>query len=272
MMKNISKSDSALSKFIRTLDERLTKNDFLQMSFEDFIEFIPYYDGEYEIDGEAIEYLADYFGKLNIETEPRIRKGFTKRRIDSPILLYKCAGKFNHKTVSYRNGFLIVRMAVIMALSDGAASDVEMIKIRRIIWRLDFLTLAEKKALYVKANYFVLTKNGAEVKYRRIAVDKVVFIEKLPEISPSISMMLVKVAKDIAIADGVIQQSELRLLKDMYKALDMSVRSAESDLKKYADDQFIEIRSINKEELFHENQLDEVDDILGDLIMDFDGV
>ena len=55
MMKNISKSDSALSKFIRTLDERLTKNDFLQMSFEDFIEFIPYYDGEYEIDGEAIE-------------------------------------------------------------------------------------------------------------------------------------------------------------------------------------------------------------------------
>lgn len=271
-MKNINEPDDALSKFIGTLNAELTKNDFIQMSFDDFMEFIPYYNGEYKIDEESIKYLAEYFEKFSIETEPRIRKGITKHRIDSPILLYKCTGQFDHKTVSYRNGFLVVRMAVIMALSDGVASDAELKKIKRIIWGFNFLTLTEKKALYVKANYLVLTKNHVEDNYRRIAINRIGFIAKLPEVSQSTSMMLLNVAMDIAIADGVILQAELRLLKDMYKALDMSVRSAEPDLRKYADNQFIKIRQKDEEELFDENQLDEVDDILGDLIMDFDDI
>ena len=94
-------------------------------------------------------------------------------------------------------------------------------------------------------------------------------MERIQELNPVTAGRLLTIAKDVAIADGFIHRSELIFLQDMYRVLGLPARSARSDLETYANEKFIDLKSRGIVEYPTEDQLDEVDDLLGDLILDF---
>lgn len=254
--------------------ERLEKKDFIKLRFENFIDYFPYYDGGEKIDKESIVFLSEQFEKQSLESEPRIRQGIMNHNIISPIFVYRNVGSCDYHSLSYRNAFLMVRMGVIMAKVDGVADDQEILKIKNLIWNMRNLSIMEKSSLYVKANYFIDAENetdGRTRNYIRIALNRDALIEKLPELSQSASNAILKVAKDIAIADGFLERGELRLLQDIYKCLGMSARSTKPDLERYAAEKYIGLQAQKKNDLMSKVELDEIDDLLGDLLLDFDG-
>lgn len=272
-MTNNYDSQEKLDVYLQGLQEKLESLDVIELHFEDFTNYLPFYEGDFEIDKESISYLSKKFKENYLDSEPRIRSGIIKRAIDSPIILYKGDGSLSYKSPGYRNGLLMVRMAVIMSKVDGKIADDEITAIKKLIWDMSFLSLMEKRGLYAKAIYFISSGQKYDERardYIRAALCRDTLIEKIPDLSSGSARRLIEIAKCIAVADGFLERSELSLLQDMYRALGLPVRSAKSDLEKCAADKYIQIKSRDKKDLVSEKELDEMDDILGDLLLDFD--
>ena len=265
--------DSGLSAYLNQVGEQLKTDDLVKLSFEDLAAHIPYYNGEYELDKESISYLSSHFEKHFLDSEPRIRKGYVKHLIDSPIFIYKCDGSFDHHSNSYRHGFLMVRVAVVMSIIDGIIDSQELTQIRRMIWNMEFLSLTAKISLFAKANYFMAEGgelDAQEKDYKRMAISRSKLIERIPSLSEPTAKAFLKVAKDVAIADGFLDREELTFLQDIYRALGLSARGTKSDLKKYAETKHIDIEDLSSNKLIPEAELDEFDNVLGDLLFDYD--
>lgn len=272
-MNYINADNKGIDGYLEMIQSKIEKEDVIELSFEDFTDYIPYYDGEFEVNKESISYLAKKLTEHYLDSEPRIRKGFVKRAIDTPILLYKGDGSLNCKSSIYRNGLLMVRIAVIMAKVDGQTADEEIKAIKKLIWDMGVLSLMEKRALYAKAIYLLSSGQKYDEHardYVRAALDRETLIEKIPELSSGVANRILEISKEVAVADGFLERSELRFLQDIYSALGLSPRSAKPDLEKYAAEKYMDIKSRDTRDIIPEKDLDEMDDILGDLLLDFD--
>jgi len=136
------------SGFFKKLQQKLAVDDYARLTFDDFVEYIPFYDGGDVLDKDSISYLSSKFEEYSLESEPRIRQGYIKHHVNSPIFVYKSSGEFDHRSNSYRHGLIMVRMAVIMATADGNVDEKEVSKIKNMIWGMNILSITEKKALW----------------------------------------------------------------------------------------------------------------------------
>ena len=106
--------------------------------------------------------------------------------------------------------------------------------------------------------------------YKKMVVDRSQLVEKIPDLSKSAANALLRVAQDIAIADGFLDRQELTFLQDIYRAFGWSVRGAKFDLKKHAETKHIDMEDYSSSKLIPEAELDEFDNVLGDLLFDYD--
>ena len=262
-----------ISDYLKQIYEQLDSQDVVELRFDNFIEFLPSYNGEDEINKESIVYLSAQFQSHSLDSEPRIRQGFIKHELESPIFIYKSVGSFDPHSNGYRNGLLMVRVAAIMACIDSVIDEEEIIIIRNLIWDMNYLSMTEKNALYAKVKYLLAIDKEFDERardYISIFLDRDRLIEKIPELSQPVSKALLQVAQDIALADGFLERGELRLLQDIYRALGLSAHSTRTDLEKYAAEQYIDIKTRKSSSIMAEEELDEIYDVLGDMLMDFD--
>ena len=269
------KTDELL-ELLNKIQKWLEIHKFIELRFEDFTQHIPLHSGEEELSQESIKYLSNKLEEYHFESEPRIRQGFIKRKIYSPIFVYKKIGSIVSSSDNYKHGLLMVRIAVIMTKADGSIDDHERKSIENLIWDMGFLSETEKVSLFVKASYFMATDRIYDKQARqhiKIILNHDGFIEKLEDLNSSSQNTLLKVAKDIAIADGFLEKGELTLLQDMYRVMGLSARSAKTDLEKYAAKEYIDLKSktsINNNEAISNSEFEEFDDVLGDLLIEFD--
>lgn len=263
-----------LLNFLELIIEDLPEDDSLKFKFETFLPYLPALEDSSMMSKEAITMLADCFKEKGIQSEPRISRGYVKRSIESPIYIYKCDHDFDHTTENYRKALLQLRMAVVMALADNEVAEEELVSIKAMLWNMAYLSLPEKMALFVKAQYLVLSNHEIDERlrdYRRKLISQQSFIETFEGLERPLAMKLLTVAKDIAISDGYIEKGEVWVLRKMYKALEMSTRSVEKDLVEHAKQNHVYLKN-NKNEKYEPTtdiDDDEAMDLLGDILLDF---
>ena len=273
--KKFKKADS-ISKLIKEILATLEEKKYIELSFEDFAQFVPSYFGEEVISKDIINTISKLLKYNSLDSEPRIRQGFINRNIYSPIFIYKKNSSIDSSSDNYKHALLMVRIAVIMTKADGSIDDHERKSIDNLIWDMGFLSETEKVSLFVKASYFMATDRIYDKQARqhiKIILNHDGFIKKLEDLNPSSQKTLLKVAKDIAIADGYLEKGELSLLQDMYRVMGLSARSAKTDLERYAAKEYIDLKSktsFNNTEAISDIEFEEFDDVLGDLLMEFD--
>ena len=160
-----------------------------------------------------------------------------------------------------------------MTLVDRNVEESEIHAIKAIIWDMHFLSSCEKKALYAKAKYIIDAGNelGTQgARHKKLLLNRDAIIERISELSSSASTVILSVAKEIAIADNKLEQSETNLLKELYRALEMNVRSVTKDLQEYAKNKNVVLKSQPKNVMITESQIEEIEDVLGDLLFDFE--
>jgi len=262
-----------LLSFIELIVKDLPEEEFLKCKFETFLPYLPSIEDSDEMSKEAITILADCFKEKGVQSEPRISRGYVKRAIESPIYIYKCSNDFDHTADNYRKALLQLRMSVVMALSDNEVAEEELASIKTMLWSIAYLSRPEKMALWVKAQYLVLSNHEIDERlrdYRKKLISQQSFIETFEELERPLALKLLTVAKDIAISDGYIEKGEVWILRKMYKALDLPTRSVEKDLIEHAKKNHVYLKNNNEEyETTTNIDDDEAMDLLGDILLDF---
>lgn len=276
MDENQSTKAGLLEKQITGIRLKLDSNDLIEMSLSDFVAHIPGYSGECDLTPSDLKILAEAFGRKGIISQPRIHGSYVSRGIGSPVILFLDKGKFDHKAENYRYGLLLIQVAVIFARIDGNVDDREILQIRRLVSSLDFLSNREKIELAATALYFLSASTGVggseQVRdYLKVGLSKKLAVSRMASLSGTAKLTLIEVAKGVITADGMLQQFEIDFLQDIYKEFGMSARSVRPQLEKYAAKNHIMLPSRNSKN-FEPDILDEMDDVLGDLISDFDEV
>ncbi len=203
--------------------------------------------------------------KVGLSSEPRISQGFIKRSIFSPVYIYNENASLDIQAESYRYGLMMLRVAVMMAKVDGDVVETETTNIMNMIENAAFLSGYEKCALQAKAKFLLdkdLKYDDRARDYIRITLDRETFLKKIESMSRTSSFLLLNVAKQVALADGVIEKSENRLLQDMYRTLDLPARSTKSDLNKYMTKHGLEAGFWDDNKQFDEKELAQLERIL----------
>lgn len=273
----LSEGNIEFSSFLNQIYRQLETEDFIKIKFEDFLEFIPSIEKADVLSKDSISYISDFLHKNLLESEPKINRGFVERHVESPIYLFKNSGPFDHTSLGYKQGLVMVRMAVIMAFADGTVSEDELLTIKEVIWDMDWLSSMEKKSLFAKANYLIapgLEIDERTATYNKISLNRDVLVKRVSELSEKSATFIIQVAQDVAIADGFLDRGEITLLQDIYRVLEMSVRSVQGDLTRYAAKKHLYVTNGSvknrNEDLIPETEMDEIEDVLGDLLLDFD--
>ena len=273
----MSNYNRELSVFLKEIYNQLGTKDFIKIKFEDFMKFLPVIEKTDVLDKDSISYISDHIHRELLESEPKISQGFISRHVESPLYLFRSSGPFDHSSTGYKQGLLMVRMAVIMSFADGSVAESEISTIKEVIWGIDWLSDLEKISLFAKANYLInpgLEIDGGTSAYNKIALSRTLLLESISKLSQQSSMSIIQVAQDVAIADSFLDRGEITLLQDIYKVLEMSVRSVQGDLTRYAAKKHIYLGSgavkNRNEYLVPEEEIAEIEDVLGDLLLDFD--
>jgi hypothetical protein len=210
-----------------------------------------------------------------LETHPRIRDGFINLGLESPLLLFSAHGDFDHKSENYRYGLLLVQVAVIFARIDGHIADLEISQIERMLVGLSFLSKREKTELTAQAHYYLsisASVGGSEQvrKHIRVCLSKDFALKRMSLLSDAAKSTLIEVAKSVVTADGIIQKNEVEFLQDMYREFGKSARSVRPELERFANEHYIPIHNENIRDNIETEILEEIDDLLGGLISEFD--
>ena len=276
MLIESGEKDSNLHDFFGHILSDLGHQSVVRREFGEFAKFIPGYDGGFELNRDDLEYLSRKFECYQITSQPRVKKGFIKRGIDASIYLYRDQGAFDHNSENYRYALAMLQVAVIMARVDGVVSEEEITGVTTLLNQLKFLGERERIALHAHAHFLMQTSigvgGGEQIRsYLKAGINKDRVIEKIRGMSHSGQKKFLEAAKEIAIADGVLDKHEVQFLQEIYRALDMPARSARTDLEKYASERYVNLKFSIDEPMAHDlNAIDEIDDVLGKLLIDFD--
>ena len=261
--------EEVLKKAILQLDI----DDVVQLSLADLMYLVPETEMNYEVDEASMRAISDILKRSGLDSEPRIRNGIIKRALDSKIFLYKSDRSVLVDSSSYRNALAMVRMAVLMAKVDGKSTNEELETIRSLISNMSYLTAFQQRSLVARAMYLLDPAQKYDVRARdfvRAALNRQKIVELVENASDAAASLMIDMAKSIAIADGFIERSELKLLQDMYRARGLSARSTKTDLEKYAREEYVDLKTREEPAQVQADELEEVGDILGDLLLDFD--
>tara|TARA_R110002094_G_scaffold42357_8_gene54658 strand:+ start:988 stop:1794 length:807 start_codon:yes stop_codon:yes gene_type:complete len=243
----------ALNGQLRTIGLRL-------MCFGDFVELLPSYEGGVRLCKEGQEELAAFFETHLLASIPQVHRGTVVRTLSSPIVVFQDSGLIDKSSESFRYASMVTKAAAVMAKSDSVVSEEESSRVLERVEGLPYLTADQK--LYLKALSLYLLSSETR---------RDLLVKKVSDASPALRNTIVEVAMDIAIADGVLEEAEVGFLQDLYRAFDMDVRSARKDLEKYAREHYIVLEKRREATAnLSENTIDEFDDVLGDLLTEFD--
>jgi tellurite resistance protein len=266
--------DETIDLFLAEVSSQLVNQVVIDKSFEDIAPLIPTYVSDSALHQEDIEYFAKKLADHSLRTEPQLSQGHIERSVDSPIIFYKDEGNINFGSKFYKYGRLVTQVAVVMARADSNVHKEELNTIKQILWSIEGISSRERVFLLAKAKYLLVINRAYDERYQdyvRIALSKENTINKMESLSDAAKKNLLEIAKDIAIADGFLHHKELLFIKEMYRVIGLSVRSAKTDIEEHARKKFItlEQESHQVSDLFEGAAFEEIDDVLGDLLADF---
>ena len=253
-------NQSKAEAFFDSLNAQLRAIGLKLMCFGDFSELLPSYEGAVHLCKESQEELAAFFEAHSLASIPQVHRGTVVRTLSSPIVIFPDSGLTDKSSESFRYASLVTKVAAVMAKSDSVVSEEESSRVLARVDGLPYLTANQK--LYLKAQSLYLLSSGTR---------RDLLIGKVSEASPALKSTIVEVAMDIAIADGVLEEAEVGFLQDLYRAFDMDARSARKDLEKYAREHYVVLEK-RSEATVHlsDSTIDEFDDVLGDLLTEFE--
>lgn len=271
---NLQQSFNSLSDMLIDVVSQLESQNILEMSLSDLVEFIPSYSAGTELDATDLKFLADSFLEFGLSSQPHVKGGYIARGVGTPIYLFRDRGEFDHRAENYRYGLRLVQVAVIFARIDGEIVEQEILHIEKIIQNLKFLSEREKTELTATALYFLNTSTGIGGSeqardYLKVGLSKNLAIRRIKNLSSAGRVSLIEMIKEVITADGLLRKPEIGFLQDIYKEFGLSARSVKPDLEKYAKDNYISL-SQQVQQPLEPAMLEEVDDVLADLISDFD--
>ena len=264
---------NTLEQFAENIRLRLENEDLVELVFEDFSDYLPTNFGSEFINRESLIYISDVFTKFGLDSEPKIRSGQIERRRHSPLFVYKSDRETSTHSDEFKYSVLMLRMAVIMTIVDGVIGGSERKKLKSLIWDMGFISSSEKKSLYAKANYLLSAEMYQEPKvreYMRLFLSPSLLVEKVGSLSPKSVTAILDIAMEIAISDGYLEKRELNFIKNIYRELDLPVRRARSDIESFAKNRYVSLKTQKEVNTTIESELYEVEDVLGDLFLDFD--
>tara|TARA_B100000795_G_scaffold258618_1_gene232830 strand:- start:5126 stop:5956 length:831 start_codon:yes stop_codon:yes gene_type:complete len=263
--------------FLKKIKTLLETEDLVKVKFEDFVKFLPEVEQTGVLDKRSIIYIAEHLKAEQLNTEPKISQGYVSRHVESPLYIFKQEDIFDHSSLGYKQALLMVRMAVIMAFADGSTDDGEILTIKEVIWDIHWLSTSEKISLLAKASYLI--EPGLEIDdrtalYSKTSLSKTLLLQSLIKLDTESAKQIIHVAKDVAVSDKFLAKGEITLLQDMYRVLEMSVRSVEKDLVNHAakNHEYVSRHSNKREDelLIEEPDINLTADILDDLISEFE--
>lgn len=275
MKNNTELVEEALDEYLTEIVNLLSSEVVIDRSFEDVTKLIPSYEDDSVLHQNDIVYLAKKIEIHKLRTEPKLSYGLIERAADGPLIFYKDQGEINFNSNFYKFARLVTQVAVIMARADKFIADEELNIIKNIIWKLEGISNRERVFLLAKAKYLLIIDTAYDESYRdyiRIALSKENTIKKMELLSNVAKKELLEIAKDIAIADGFLHQSELAFIKEIYRVMGLSVRSAQRDVEDHAKLKFINLKHQGQQisDLFEDEVYEEIEDVLGDLLSDFE--
>ncbi len=264
-----------LNEYIKCIVDELNSVSIVEKSFGDLALKLPTYTADGVLHRDDIEYLARTIGGFGLSTEPKLSLGFIERGIDAPIIFYLDKGEVHFDSSSYKYARIVVQVAVIMARADKEVDSEEVNSIDTLIWKQKGITNQEKIFLQAKAKYLLAIDGAYDEQYRdymKIALNKQSTIKKMEGLSESAILGLLEVAKEVAVADGHLDLKELGFIQDIYRVLGVHARKAKKDIESFAKSRYIDLEkeSCKTGSLFDEQIFDEIDDVVGDLLADFD--
>ena len=272
MLKRDNSTFRSLNELLKDIDTSLISERVIYCQLGDFVYFLPTNSSYAELEPSDIELLGECLSDYKIASFPKLSKGFSKRGVESPLILFRYGGEIDHKSGNYRYGLLIVQISVMFARIDGVIAEEEKDQINRIIKNLDFLSEIETTELIARAYYYLYGSEemdgSPQVRdYMKVGLSRELSLKRIATLSEPARVKLVNIAKSVITSDQVIRPCEIDFLQDIYRVFDWSVRSARGDLEKFANDNYIQLRSpAGNTDM---KVIEEIDDVLGDIILDF---
>jgi len=277
-MKNDNKlNEAALDEYLDEVVILLRSEIVVTRSFENVARLITSFEADSALHQNDIQFLSKKLQAHKLRTEPKLSVGFIERAIDAPLLFYKDEGEINFNSNFYKFARMVTQVAVIMARADNVIAEEELDAIEMLLWKVKGITNRERTFLLAKAKYLLIIDNAYDEQYRdyiRIALSKENTIQKMNLLSLAAKKELLEVAKDIAIADSFLHQSELAFIKELYRVMGLPVRSAKKDIEEHAKNKFINLEHESQQvsDMFEDEVFDEIEDLLGELLEDFEGL
>lgn len=271
----IEESLDSLNDYLEGVFGELDSKPIVEKIFSELALKLPTYTSDGVLHHDDIEYLANAIDNMGLRTEPKLSHGYIERGIDAPIIFYLNKGDVNFDSMFYKYARLVVQVAVIMARADREVDSEEILSIETLIFKQKGVTNQEKMFLLAKAKYLLSIDGAYDEQYRdyvKIALSKQSTIKKIEELSDNAKLSLLEVAKEVAVADGYLDIKELKFIQEIYRLLGVHARKAKKDIEEFAKSRYITLESVTDKMAFSfdEETIDEIDDVIGDLLSDFD--
>jgi tellurite resistance protein len=266
--------DQKLADFLTEVLTELESNATVEKIFDDLVNPNLLQTDNGVISKESVLVLSDTLNEYGLRSEPQLNLGYVKHNIYAPLIFYKNEGDINLSSVFYKFARLATRIAVIMILADGKVHKQELQAIEKLIWSMSGITNRDKVYLLAKARYLLIIDQASDesyLDYVKISLSRDSVMVRMADLSDGGKQHLLSCAKDIAISDGFLHNSELSFFKEIYRVLELPIRNVKKDLLEHANKKFmtLDTHSTFSDEVIDPAFIEEVDDILNELFSDF---
>ncbi len=220
---------------------------------------------------DGLELLLELLHTLELNTLPKIVKtssgysiaSLTGSLMDQPIVFGKCSVNLSKESNSVKKGLLTAKVAALMAKVDGVIEQDEIDALQRIIYSLPYLTDSEKYSIFLRGLVFLNQNSPLDT-----------IIEKFDTLDNKAKEFVIKIVKDIAVADGRIEKAERLFLASLYRVSGLPTNRVAKDLKAHALQSGVDLHRSKVTDLYQEPHVEvmceESESILEDLFSDFE--
>ena len=229
--------------------------------FEDFVEYLPEIGiGPVgRISSRNIAAISIMLEKFQLNSEPRVHMGYIPRRYESTIVIFEKDNDVDYSSKQFKFAMLVARIMVLMAKADGEVVVEEKLEIESLIDDLQFISRSEKTTLKARAICLINDVPILGVNFYEYSINKIIELDAMSQ------DLVIELIKDIAVCDGYIDKSETKLLRDIYKAIELPTDNIKTELEYLAKNKRIRLRDYRNEEI---NRI--LDEDINILDMDFD--
>ena len=217
----------SLKVFFDKVADDVKLNNSCSFYIEDFLNRIDCCD-----DQDSLKTLKEYLNKYELDCLPRIvirndiaiAATIDKSLIyDSIVVVHKKMPYLDKKDNNIKYALLLGRVAAAMARADGEVDDDEISKIKASIYDINSLTLEQKHLVYARTLYWL--KNHAS---------SAGLIDSFEVLTDKAQEIVIDVAKAVAVANGYIENGEVKFMYQLYKGAYKSTKTLKKDIANYA--------------------------------------